>query len=297
MTVWTLGSINIDHFYRLPHLPLLGETLPATAYDVGLGGKGANQSVAVARAGVTVKHIGMIGPDSRWVRDRLSGFGVDIGHVGACERATGHAIINVDLAGENTIVTFAGANYEQSLDNLESALDNAAAGDVFMFQNEVSLKREAAQAARAKGLFVVYSAAPFKPDVAADLLPFVDLLVLNEVEAGQLSATLGQPVEAFAVPNILITHGAKGATWREQATGSETFVAAFKVEPVDTAGAGDCFIGYVVAGLDEGLDRAAALRLGAAAAAIKVTRRGTADAIPDRAEVDAFLAERDAQGD
>lgn len=290
MSVWNLGSINVDLFYRVPHLVQPGETLPATAHEIGLGGKGANQSVAVARAGAEVHHLGMIGADNTWVLDRLTGYGVDVAHVGRADAATGHALILVDEAGENAIVTYAGANYRQSLDAVTAALGGAAAGDIFMLQNEVSLKVESARIAQEKGLFVVYSAAPFKADVVGEMLPHVDLLVLNEVEAEQLAEALAMPVPEIPVANLIVTRGAKGASWREQATGEETRVEAFAVTPVDTAGAGDCFIGYVVAGLDQGLSRAEALRLGAAAAALKVTRPGTADAIPSRAEVDAFLA-------
>ena len=290
MSVWNLGSINVDLFYRLPHLVQPGETLPATAHEIGLGGKGANQSVAVARAGAEVHHLGMIGADNTWVLDRLTGYGVDVAHVGRADAATGHALILVDEAGENAIVTYAGANYRQSLDAVTAALGGAAAGDIFMLQNEVSLKVESARIAQEKGLFVVYSAAPFKADVVGEMLPHVDLLVLNEVEAEQLAEALAMPVPEIPVANLIVTRGAKGASWREQATGEETRVEAFAVTPVDTAGAGDCFIGYVVAGLDQGLSRAEALRLGAAAAALKVTRPGTADAIPSRAEVDGFMS-------
>lgn len=292
MSVWNLGSINVDLFYRLPHLVLPGETLPATAHETGLGGKGANQSVAIARAGAVVRHLGMIGDDNTWVLDRLVGYGVDVTHVGRADAATGHALILVDEAGENSIVTYAGANYRQSLDAVTAALDAAVAGDIFVLQNEVSERAEAARLAQEKGLFVVYSAAPFRADAVGEMLPHVDLLVLNEVEAQQLAEALATPIAEIPVPHLLVTRGAKGASWRKQATGEETQVAAFEVEPVDTAGAGDCFIGYVIAGLDQGLSRAEAMRLGAAAAAIKVTRAGTADAIPARAEVDAFLAER-----
>ncbi len=237
----------------------------------------------------------MIGADNTWVLDRLSGYGVDVAHVGKAEAATGHAIIMVDEMGENSIVTFAGANYAQLVGNIEAALAEAQPGDILALQTEVSHLAEAAQFARARGMFVVYSAAPFKPEIAKKMLPHVDLLALNEIEAGQLAQALGIPVEEVPVPNMLITLGGRGARWRDQATGEVTEVAAFPVEQVDTTGAGDCFIGYVLAGLDQGLERATALRLGAAAAALKVTRPGTADAIPARAEVDALLAETETE--
>ncbi len=290
MSIWNLGSINVDLFYRLPHLPRPGETLPAVAHETGLGGKGANQSVAIARAGAEVHHVGMIGADNSWVLDRLAGYGVDVTHVGRNKAPTGHAIIMVDELGENAIVTCAGANYAQLVGPIEAALGKARPGDILALQNEVSHIAEAAKSAREKGLFVVYSAAPFKPEIVGRMLPHVDLLVLNEIEAGQLAEALATPVEQIPVPNMLITLGARGAVWREQATGVVTEVAAFPVEAVDTTGAGDCFIGYVLAGLDQGLARAEAMRLGAAAAALKVTHPGTADAIPGRAEVNTFLA-------
>lgn len=290
MTVWNLGSINVDRFYRLAHLPRPGETQPAAAHQMGLGGKGANQSVAAAQAGAQVHHIGMIGNDNRWVLDHLADHGVDTRHVGRAEVATGHAIIMIDGDGENTIVTHAGANYAQLVGNISEALAEAQAGDILALQTEVSHIAEAAQMARDKGLFVVYSAAPFRPEIARKMLPKVDLLVLNEIEAGQLAEALAMPVTEVPVPHMLITRGADGALWREQDSGAVTEVAAYPVEPVDTSGAGDCFIGYVLAGLDQGLSRPDALRLGAAAAALQVTRPGTAEAIPARGEVDALLA-------
>lgn len=296
MSVWNLGSINVDLFYRLPHLPEAGETLPASSHQTGLGGKGANQSVAIARAGAKVHHVGMIGADNTWVRDRLASYGVDTTHVGQVELATGHAIILVDEMGENSIVTFAGANYAQLVDRIEAALDAARPGDILALQNEVSHIAEAAGIAKAKGMFVVYSAAPFKPAIAQKMLPHIDLLALNEIEAGQLAETLGCAVDEIPAANLLVTHGARGATWRERATGEVTRTGAFHVEPVDTSGAGDCFIGYLLAGLDQGLDRARAMRLAAAAAALQITRPGTADAIPARDEVEAFLAEHDGPG-
>ena len=146
-------------------------------------------------------------------------------------------------------------------------------------------------------MFVVYSAAPFKPEIAEKMLPHIDLVVLNEIEAGQLADALGMPVDQVPVANMLVTQGSSGAIWRDHETGEATEVNAFPVEPVDTTGAGDCFIGYVLAGLDQGLTRPEAMRLGAAAAALQVTRPGTADAMPSREEVEAFLASPEATGD
>lgn len=290
MTIFNLGSINIDHFYRVPHLPVPGETLAATGYDKGLGGKGANQSVAAALAGSKVVHIGMVGPDGSG-KHELERFGVDTRFVGTDGSVTGHANVHVDDAGENLIVVLPGANHEQSLSLLENALAEAVRGDHFMLQNEVTLGAEAAQIARAAGCFVTYSAAPFKPEKVAEMLPLADLVVVNEVEADQMAAHLGVAIDAIEVPHLLVTKGASGAVWRER-DGTEHHVAAFKVDPVDTTGAGDCFIGVIIAAMDQGMGIDAALRFGAAASALQVTRPGTADAIPTRDEIDAFLASR-----
>ncbi|RME17221.1 MAG: ribokinase [Alphaproteobacteria bacterium] len=290
MTVFNLGSINVDRFYRVPRLPSPGETLPAAGLSIGLGGKGANQSVAVARGGAKVFQIGMVGPDNGWVVDRLHALGVDTTFIGTSDSPTGHAIINVDDSGENAIVTLAGANFDLSTEHVERALESAVAGDVFMFQNEVSSKAEAARRAREKGMTVVYSAAPFREDIVAELLPLVDLLVLNEIEARQLGRALGVPEDRLPVPNVLVTRGARGAAWTDTKAGTVLGIPAFEVEPVDTTAAGDCFIGHLVASLDKGYRREEAMRRAAAASAIKVTRHGAAEAIPTEAEIDTFLA-------
>ncbi|MBW6507693.1 MAG: ribokinase [Rhodobacteraceae bacterium] len=291
MTIWNLGSINIDHFYRLPHLPAPGETLAAEGYSVGLGGKGANQSVAAARAGARVMHIGGVGPES-WALERLQASGVDCRHVVRCDVATGHAIINVDRAGENAIVLFAGANRGFDFADVAAALDGAERGDWLVMQNETTHQAEAARLALAKGLHVAYSAAPFEVEAVRVVLPYVSLLLLNAVESTQLCEALGVELGALGVPQVLVTHGAGGAVLHDLATGRETKAPAFRVQAVDSTGAGDTFAGYLVAAIAEGQGAQAAMRLASAAAALKVTRAGTADAIPARAEVETFLTEQ-----
>lgn len=290
MTVYCFGSINLDHFYSVTHLPTPGETIGASAHHTGLGGKGANQSVAAALAGSHVCHIGMVGPEGDWALERLQAFGVDAQFVGRSDKATGHAVIVVDEAGENAIVTFGGANHEQSLTLLNSALDHGKPGDILLIQNEANLHEAAARAAKQRDMVVVYSAAPFKPGLAEAMLPVTDILVVNEVEAVQLSDALGVEVTGIPVHHLLITKGAAGVDWIDRFSGKTVSIPALSAKTVDTTGAGDCFLGYTASGLDQGMTRENAMRFGAAAAAIKVTRRGTADAFPARDEVDALLA-------
>lgn len=287
MAIWNLGSINIDHFYKVPHLPAPGETLAARDYHMGLGGKGANQSAAAARAGARTHHVGAVGPEGRWIIDRLRGWGVDTTHVATLETPTGHAIINVDDVGENNIVLFPGANLALPFDAVAAALAGAVPGDTLILQNETAHQVAAARLARDRGLRVMYSAAPFDADAVHAILPLVTLLVLNEVEADQLCAALATTPDALDVPELLITRGAAGAEWRGPGA-ARARVAAVKVHAVDTTGAGDTFAGYFAAGLDLGMTPQAALDHAARAAALKVTRPGTADAIPTADEVAAF---------
>ena len=284
MTVFNLGSINIDHVYRVPHLPAPGETLSALAYAQGLGGKGANQSVAAARAGAHAVHIGSIGPNSDWVLAELRGYGVDLAGVSVLAEPTGHAIINVDPGAENAIVIYPGANRAVTGAMVDSALAQAKSGDTLLIQNETSAQAEGAAIAAAKGLRVIYSAAPFDIAAVKAALPHTSLLVMNEIEAEQTRAALG----ALPPLDCIITKGAQGAEWLS-AIAEPLFMPAFRVTPVDTTGAGDTFIGTLAAGLDLGLDRATAMRRASAASALQVTRPGAAQAIPGAEEVTAFL--------
>lgn len=286
MTLFTLGSINVDYAYAVPHLPGPGETLSAHAVATGLGGKGANQSVAAARAGADVVHIGAVGRDGGWAVERLAGYGVQTHAIAAIDTPTGHAIICVDPAGENQIIVYPGANRALTRDQL-TALDAVRPGDWLLVQNETNLQAEAAQKARDQGAQVVYSAAPFDVDAVRAIMPLTDLLLLNAVEAAQLCEALGVVLADLPVPRVVVTKGAVGVDWHEG--GKTVSVPAHLVDVVDTTGAGDTFAGYLVAGLSQGMTPHNALRLAAAAAAIKVTQAGTADAIPTRAQVDAFL--------
>ena len=291
-TIYNFGSINTDHVYRLGHFPSAGETLAATDYARGLGGKGANQSVALAKAGAAVRHIGAVGEDGLWMIERMQAAGVDCRHVEQGDTPSGHAIINVDSEGENTIVLYPGANRTISPDHITQALSQAQAGDLLVMQNETAHQANTARFAQEQGLKLIYSAAPFEAKAVQEVLPYVWLLLLNAVEAEQLSAALGVALQDLPVPHVLVTRGADGAIWYDLEAGAQNAIPAFKVSAVDTTGAGDTFAGYLTAALSEGLPQAAAMRLASAASALKVTRAGTADAIPTRAEVDAFLRDQ-----
>ncbi|MEM9762696.1 MAG: PfkB family carbohydrate kinase [Pseudomonadota bacterium] len=290
-TVHVFGSINIDYVHRVHRGPAAGESISEIDRAVYLGGKGASQALAAARAGANVRLAGAIGAEGVWARDRLAAAGIDVSGVAILDTATGHAVVLVEPDGENRIVIHGGANRAIPESVLEAALNATRPGDWWVTQNETARVAESMAAARERGLRTVYAAAPFVAEDAMAVLPHTDVLALNEGEAAALAAHLGG---ALPVSAVLVTRGSAGAVWRERdAAGAwaETAVPAFPVTPIDTTGAGDCFLGYAVAALAARASPSDALRRAAAAAAIAVTRPGAGDAIPTGAEVDAFLAE------
>ena len=281
--IWNLGSINIDNFYHLAHLPGPGETLAAQRLETGLGGKGANMSVAAARAAGRVTHIGAVGPEGGWARDRLLEYGVDVQHIHRLTVPTGHANINVDAQGENSITLFAGANRAVTDEMIGGALADASPGDFLLMQNETGGQVFAARTARTLGLRVAYAAAPFDVATVEAVLAYTDLLILNEVEAEQLREATGHDLRDLPVADIVVTLGAAGCDWLR--SGKTQHFDAYPAKAIDTTGAGDTFTGYLVAALDRGFDMARAVDLAMRAGALMVTRRGTADVIPDLKDI------------
>ena len=286
MAIWNLGSINADMIYDMPHLPQAGETLAARGMARFLGGKGANMSVAAARAAAHVCHIGAVGADGRWAVERLLEYGVDTRFIREVDAPTGHAIVAVDQKGENQIILFPGANRAIPPELVTVSLGLAASGDTVLMQNETSMQKETAEGAAARGLRVCYAAAPFDADAVTAVLPYLDLLILNAVEAAQLRDATGQGPADLPVRDVIVTLGADGSQWFDNANAREARFNAVKVTPVDTTGAGDTFTGYLLAGLDRGQPMEQAISLATRAAAIMVTRRGTADVIPDLKDIE-----------
>ncbi|MEM7060240.1 MAG: PfkB family carbohydrate kinase [Pseudomonadota bacterium] len=290
MTILCIGSVNIDNTHRVTTHPGPGETVLDKGHLRGLGGKGANMSLAAAAAGARVAHAGAVGSDGDWCRNQIADRDIDVSDLSTVDAATGHAIIMVDDAAENVIVVHSGANMALSQDLIDQAISRRSPGDWLLLQNETNLVPEAAAAGQAAGLKVAYAAAPFDAEAVARVLPHTDLLAVNQIEAEQLSAHLGQSLDALNVPAILITLGSEGARYR--ADGEEIQTPAFQVDAVDTTGAGDTFLGFFLAGIDLQQTPDKALRRAAAAAALQVTRPGAGDAIPSLEELEAFLSGR-----
>jgi ribokinase len=289
MHVWNLGSINLDRVFHVPRIVRPGETLASRSVTTFAGGKGANQSIALVRAGAKVMHIGRVGNDAQWLIERLASEGVDTTHVAIGREPTGQAIIQVDETGQNAIVLDPGANHAIALDDIERALAASRPGDWFLAQNETNHVADAIRLAKRHGLRVALNPAPMTESVLDYPLELVDLLVVNETEAAALTGIADAKGQlrscAKRWPNceVVLTRGDQGAIAR----GRDWQVAqpAVKTNVVDTTAAGDTFLGYYLAGLIEGCSPSERLAWACRAAACCVARPGASDSIPRRDEV------------
>ncbi len=292
------GSINLDHVYRVPHLVAPGETLASRDYRVGLGGKGANQSLAMARAGGRVRHWGRLNHRDAWAREALAEAGVDVARVTLVEAPSGHAIIQVDDAGENAIILYPGANHTTPREALAELVGEATPGDWLLLQNECSGLETLLPLAAERGLRVAFNPAPMDAAVASLPLEGCALLFVNRPEAARL-AGLAPESEATALldalaarlpqAELVLTLGGEGA-WHQHA-GERRHQPALPVAAVDTTAAGDTFIGYYLAAGQAGLPVEACLRRAATAAALGVQRQGAAESIPTLDEVERALTQ------
>ena len=276
-TVVVVGSVNLDLVARVERLPRAGETLPADGVSRHPGGKGANQALAAARLGATVSLVGAVGADpfAGEALALLRAEGVDLTRVDSVDdRPTGTALIAVDDEGETTIVVDAGANAAVTV-------PDGLAADVVMTVLEVP--DEAVAAALALPGFTVLNAAPAR-EVPAEVLRTVDLLSVNAEE----HAVLGRTADLDALPAVVVTRGASGATLRRH--GREVASATPPdVDAVDGTAAGDAFTAALALGIATGLDDGAALRRACAVGALTATRAGAQPALPTLSELDRFL--------
>jgi len=288
-TIFNFGSINIDHIYQVPHFVAPGETLVSKSLDTMLGGKGANQSVAIARAGGQIKHIGRACKNDQWVFSYLEAYGVDISNVEHVDEPSGHAIIQLDDNGENAIVLHGGANQGFEAEQLEGILSSCDAGDYVLAQNECNAVEELISLALAKGLKVALNPAPMTDSIRSLPLDRLEVLIVNQGEAQALCAKQGldDVISAMStqLPNtcVVITLGGDGAVLISN--GSVTKAQAAAAEVVDTTGAGDTFVGYFLAGLVDGMTDIEALKRACTAGALAVENLGAIQSIPTLEQV------------
>lgn len=301
--VTVIGSFNTDLVVRAPHMPVKGETLLGGPYFTGPGGKGANQAVAAARLGADVTLVVRLGQDDFGDRaeENLRRESIRTDYVLRTDAShTGVAFIIVDEAGENMIVVAPGVNELLTPADVDSAREAIAQADMLLLELEAPLETVAHAVALAHelGVKVVLNPAPGQP-LSAELLRRVDVLTPNETEAQIITGlpvhTLeeaqraGEHLLAQGVGVVVITLGARGALI--VAREGTQHLPGRRVQVVDTTGAGDAFNGALAVALAEGRALPDAVAFANAAAALQVTRMGTAPAMPYRSEVEALLEE------
>ena len=299
MKILNFGSLNVDYVYSVDYFVRAGETLKVNSREVLPGGKGMNQSVALARAGAEVYHAGCIGADGAFLRALLNKNGVDTTLLRTIDGMQGHTIIQVDSKGENCILLYGGTNRQISEEQIDETLAHFGAGDWLVLQNEVNNLPRIVDAAYARGMKIVLNPSPYEEGLREVDFGKLSWLLVNEVEACQCSGS-DEPERAWDMLHtrypelsVLITLGSAGSI-AHQVTPEEIDTVrqqAFKAEAVDTTAAGDTFTGYFIGGLAEGRPLAQCMLRASAASAISVTRMGAAVSIPKKEEVEAMLAE------
>lgn len=283
-----LGSLCIDNVYRVHNIAAAGETVASLSYEVFPGGKGLNQSIAATRAGAEVIHVGCVGTDGGWLRDRLADEGADVNAVRTVDEASGHAVIQVNDEGTNAIVVTGGANRVLTDDDVRAAFDNMQADDWLLLQNEINDLEGVLRQARERGCRVAFNVAPADGREVGYQLDGVQLLIVNEVEAAALAGAREPEAaatilsERFPNATVVLTLGKDGLIHAD--ANGQTTLAAFPVTAIDETAAGDAFIGFMMASLLAGEDMASALRLGSAAGALATTKAGAASSLPTLAE-------------
>ncbi|MBQ0071121.1 MAG: ribokinase, partial [Spirochaetales bacterium] len=252
------GSLNIDKVYGVKDIVKEGETIFASTLETFTGGKGLNQSVAAARSGGSVLHAGSVGPDGAWLEDYLKESGVDVSRMNHTEVSTGHAIIQVNEKGQNSIIVFGGANQELTRSYIDSILDATEKGDFVLLQNETNEIPYILSEAHRRGLQTVWNPSPFPEKIASYPTEDVDYFIVNEMEGAALAGgmgasyeeTLAKMVEKYPNATIVMTLGGDGSLCYHE--GRTYFQPIYQVSAVDTTAAGDTFCGYFLSLLSGG---------------------------------------------
>jgi ribokinase len=286
------GSVNIDLVFTVDHIVKGGETLQSSSLTKSAGGKGANQSAALAKAGAEVFHAGKVGSDGDFLLEMLADYGVDTSFIRHYEGATGQALIQLDRHKQNAILLYGGGNTEITKEEIDETLKSFGKGDMLVLQNEIVHTGYLIDEAKKRGLSLCMNLAPFDRTLFSLPLSKLDLLVVNEIEGAAL-ASLGEDapfseileslVKAYPDTQILLTVGKQGCWY---GFGDERIhEGIYDTKVVDTTAAGDTFIGYYLASLARGLGVRDALKYASKAAGLAVSRPGAMASIPLEREV------------
>ena len=296
MKILNCGSLNIDNVYHVDDFVQPGETKKSLSFQMFPGGKGLNQSVALARAGADVYHAGKIGADGQWLVDLMCESGVCVtapessdsltafALVQKADCDTGKAIIQVSDAGQNAIILYDGANQTMDRTFVDEVLGRFGKGDILVLQNEINRVPEILDLAWNMGMRIALNPSPANEVIRQCDLSKVRWLLLNEIEGEWLTGKK-EPEDiaksllaSYPDMEVVLTLGSQGVLY--QSSEKKCYQKAFKVDAVDTTGAGDTFTGYFLKCAAEGESPERALMIATRAASIAVSRPGAAVSIP-----------------
>lgn len=289
MKILNFGSLNIDKVYAVDSIVKGGETIDSLSFAENVGGKGLNQSIAIAKAGGNVYHAGCIGKDGEILRDTLKENGVDISLIKTVDISSGQAIIQVDKTGQNCIILYHGANYAVDKKYIDEVLDNFGADDILILQNEISNIDYIIKQAKEKNMKIFLNPSPINEALEKYDIASLNGIFVNEHEGAYLSGKeeVADILQELSIKypdlEIVLTFGDKGAYYH--CKDEQFFVPACKVNAVDTTAAGDTFTGYFIALKQQGKTARECMQIATKASAITVTRKGAAVAIPQAKEV------------
>jgi ribokinase len=289
MKILNFGSMNIDYVYEMDHIVRGGETLSSLKLEQFCGGKGLNQSIALARAGANVFHAGCVGADGSMLISLLSESGVNCSFIRVIGARSGHAIIQVDKNGENSILLYQGANGEITLEHIDTVLSNFEEGDLILVQNEINNLDEIITKAAAKGMRIAINPSPIAENIEKLPLDKVSFFILNEIEGKELTGK-DEPEDIIKVfrakyPNstVVLTLGSKGSIYSDGTV--QCSQGIYQVEVADTTAAGDTFTGYFLKSITSGVSPENSLQIASKASALAVSKMGAAPSIPTMQEV------------
>lgn len=289
MKILNFGSCNMDFVYTLDHIVAVGETETSNSMQVFPGGKGLNQSVALAKAGMEVYHAGCIGNDGEMLADVLKSNGVDISNIKRVDEKTGHAIIQVSSKGDNSIFLYPGSNVTITEDFVDEVLDKFQKGDMLLLQNEINMIDYIVKKAYEKGMCIILNPSPCNDVIKKIDFNMLSYIILNEVEMSEL-AECDNPKDGLKLflkkyhkLKVVLTLGSEGSMYSDSE--KRVFQPSFKVKVVDTIAAGDTFTGYFFAQTAMSSDVEKALKIASIASAVAVSRNGASVSIPKLDEV------------
>ena len=289
MKILCFGSLNYDHVYQVDHFVKPKETMSSLSYNRGFGGKGLNQSIALAKAGSEIYHAGRVGTDGQDFIDYLNSYNVNTKYLIKDDTiATGHAIIEV-CEGQNCIILHGGANQAITIEQIDNTLNDFGKGDILLIQNEINNLPYLINKAKEKGLYIAFNTAPMDEKVFTYPLDKIDLFIVNEIEGAALAKVDSTDYEVIIEglkklnKEIVMTVGEAGSYYINN--NEVIHEEAVKVDAVDTTAAGDTFTGYFLAKRLEDVDVKTALKIASKAASITVQGEGAAKSIPSIEEV------------